>query len=213
MAPLRFTQNWFETSNRGSYVLYGIVPADRRYALLLSNRLTIYSIGAQSWTFLTWKVNGSTFSRLQFAAGEAYYNETLITCRVLYALPGDMHNFFKLSKKVDRESKKSKKVDLAWNLGSNLRSITFGRFTDLATETPLAEGCGYGTMEFNRKTNTCFAGHCARIHEDTITKLDTHMEQTMGYPLVTSLCACESRAHVPMRLLYLASGWAECTET
>ena len=124
-----------------------------------------------------------------------------------------MHNFFKLSKKINRESKKSKKVDLAWNLGSNLRSITFGRFTDLAKETPLTKGYGYGTMEFNRKTNTCLAGHCARIHEDAIAKLDTHMEQTMGYPLVTSLCACESRAHVPMWLLYLASGWAECTKT
>ena len=116
-------------------------------------------------------------------------------------------------KKSTGSPKSPKNVELTWNLGSNLRSITFGRFTDLATETPLAEGYGYGKMEFNRKTSTCFAGHCARIHEDTITNLGTHMEQTMGYPLLTSLYACESRAHVLLRLSYLVSGWAECTET
>ena len=38
-----------------------------------------------------------------------------------------------------------KKVEPAYNLGSNLGPITFTKFTDLATETPLTEGYGYKT--------------------------------------------------------------------
>ena len=60
-----------------------------------------------------------------------------------------MHNFFELSNKFDRKAKKSKKVDPAWNLGSNLGPFTFRRFTDLAMERPLTEGYGYGTIELN----------------------------------------------------------------